>query len=73
MKIVQFRAVDRAEGRRPMEATIGEERSVQKNEAYMKWRDDWLNEITKTRVIDQDSRRLIASDRVFTYEKHFDP
>ena len=33
-----------------------------KNETHMKWRDDWLNEITKTRVIDQDFRRLIAND-----------
>ena len=40
-----------------------------KNEAWMKWWDDWVNEITKTRVIDQDFRRLIASDRVFTCEK----
>ena len=39
----------------------------------MKWRDNWLNEITKTRVIDQDFRRLIAYDRVFTCEKHFAP
>ena len=44
-----------------------------KNEAYMKWRDDWLDENTKTRVIDQDFRRLIASIRVFTYERHFGP
>ena len=39
----------------------------------MKWRDNWLNEVTKTRVIDQDFRRLIANDRVFTCKKHFDP
>ena len=39
----------------------------------MKWRDNWLNEITKTRVIDQAFRRFIANDRVFTCEKHFDP
>ena len=53
-------------GYRNMEAAIGE--------AYMKWRDDWLDEITKTRAaIDQDFRRLIASDRVFTCEEHFGP
>ena len=44
-----------------------------KNEAHMKWRDVWLNEITKPRVIDQDVRRLIAIDRVFTCEKQFEP
>ena len=44
-----------------------------KNEGHMKWRNDWLNEITKTRVIDQDFRWLIANDRVFACEKHFDP
>ena len=31
------------------------------------------DEIAWTRVIDQDSRWLIASDRVFTGEKHFAP
>ena len=65
MKIVQFGAVDRAEGQWKLPSA--------KNEAHMKWRDDWLNEITKTRVIDQDFRRFIANDRVFTCEKHFDP
>ena len=49
-----------------MEAAISKERG------HMKWRDDWLNEITKTRVIDHDFRRLIANDRLFTCEKHFD-
>ena len=53
MKIVQFGAVDHAEGRRVLEY-------------------DWLSEITKTRVIDHDFRRLIANDRLFTCEKHFD-
>lgn len=46
-----------------------------KYEVYMRWRDDWpwLDEITKTRAIDQDFRQLIASDRVFTCEEHFVP
>ena len=34
-----------------------------KNEAHMKWRDDWLNEITKTRVIDQDFRQYQGQKR----------
>ena len=44
-----------------------------KNDAYKKWRADWLNEITKTRDVDKDFRELIAKDRVFTCERHFAP
>lgn len=42
-----------------------------KNDEYNKWREDWLSEITKTRVIDKDFRELIAKDRVYTCERHF--
>ena len=44
-----------------------------KNDAYWEWRDDWLSEITKARVIHQEFRELIGKDKVFTCEKHFDP
>jgi len=44
-----------------------------KDDAHQKWREDWLNEITKTREIDQDFRERIKNDRVYTCEKHFPP
>ena len=43
-----------------------------KDEANKKWREDWLSEITKTRVLDQEFRKRIESDKVFTCEKHFE-
>ena len=64
-EIVQLGAVDRADAMWKLPST--------RNEAHMKWRDDLLNEITKTIVINQDLRWLTANDRVFTCEKHFDP
>ena len=42
-----------------------------RNEAYRKWRKDWLNELTKYRVADKDFQRQIEKDKVFTCEKHF--
>ena len=42
-----------------------------RNEAYRKWRKDWLNELTKYRVADKDFQRQIENDKVFTCEKHF--
>ena len=42
-----------------------------RNEAYRKWRKDWLNELTKYRVADKDFQRQIKNDKVFTCEKHF--
>eukprot|EP00794_Sanderia_malayensis_P017183 gene17183-18912_t len=44
---------------------------VAKNEEYKKWRADWLNQITKSRVVDKDFRERMKNDRVFTCEKHF--
>ncbi|XP_022793887.1 uncharacterized protein LOC111332736 [Stylophora pistillata] len=44
-----------------------------RNAEYKKWREDWLNELTKTRVVDANFRQLIEKDRVFTCEKHFKP
>ena len=43
-----------------------------KNDAYKKWRDDWLNEITKTREVDREFRERILNDNVFTCERHFE-
>ena len=42
-----------------------------KNEEYKVWRSQWLNDLTKTRVIDKNFRAQIDNDRVFTCEKHF--
>ena len=47
--------------------------SGKKNDKYKKWRDKWLNEITKSRVVDKAFKDLIQKDRVYTCEKHFDP
>lgn len=44
-----------------------------RNAEYKKWRELWLNELTKTRVVDNDFKRQIDNDRVFTCEKHFKP
>ena len=35
------------------------------------WRVRWLNELTKTRTVDQDFRRQISENNVHTCEKHF--
>lgn len=42
-----------------------------RNAKYKKWREEWLSEITKTRVIDKDFQKQIDNDKVFTCEKHF--
>ena len=44
-----------------------------RNEAYEKWRLDWLNQLTISREIDKNFQRLIDNDRVYTCEKHFKP
>ena len=44
-----------------------------KDEAHKKWRQTWLNEITKTRESDAPFKVLVAKDRIFTCEKHFEP
>ncbi|KAJ8050297.1 hypothetical protein HOLleu_03441 [Holothuria leucospilota] len=44
-----------------------------KNQEYMRWHASWLNEITKSRVIDKEFREKIRNDRVFTCERHFRP
>ena len=35
------------------------------------WRDTWLNEIKKHRVVDQAFKEQIAEGNVYTCEKHF--
>jgi hypothetical protein len=42
-----------------------------KNEEYTAWRSQWLNELTKTSVIDKNFRVQIDNGKVFTCEKHF--
>lgn len=34
-------------------------------------REDWLNILTKTRVVDPDFRRQIEEDTVYTCQEHF--
>ena len=46
--------------------------SIASHENQCKWREAWLSEITKTRVMDQDFRNQITSDKVYTSDKHFD-
>lgn len=46
---------------------------AEKNDEYKEWRRNWLSQITKTREIDEDFRRQINNDTVYTCEKHFLP
>ena len=46
---------------------------IASDESNCKWREAWLSEITKTRMMDQDFRNQITNDRVYTCEKHFNP
>lgn len=46
---------------------------VPKDDGHKKWREDWLNKITKTREVDQYFRERIKNDRVYTCEKHYLP
>ena len=43
------------------------------DEKHREWREAWLGELKKTRVIDYDFRDQIRNDRVYTCEKHFAP
>ena len=38
---------------------------------YPEWRKRWLNQITKSRVIDDGFKRQLQNDRIYTCEKHF--
>ena len=42
-----------------------------KDEKHKRWRDEWLGELKKTRELDEDFRRQINQEKVFTCEKHF--
>ena len=44
-----------------------------RNAEYKKWREEWLSEITKTRVIDKVFQKQINSNKAFICEKHFKP
>ena len=44
-----------------------------RNVEYKKWREEWLSELTKTRALDAEFRKLIDNDKVYTCKKHFDP
>ena len=44
-----------------------------KDEAHKKWRQEGLNKIKKTRASDAAFKVLVAKDRIFTCEKHFEP
>ena len=44
-----------------------------RNAEDKKWREEWLSELTKTRVLDAEFRKLIDNDKVYSCEKHFDP
>ncbi len=44
-----------------------------KNADFEKLRADWLNQISKSRVIDRDFKERIENDRVYTCERHFKP
>ena len=46
---------------------------AQKDDAHKKWREDWLAETTRTRESDHNFKFLLAKDRVFTCENHFQP
>ena len=43
------------------------------NDAYKKWREEWLLEIAKTRTVDSAFRQQISKDSIYTCEKHFKP
>jgi len=43
------------------------------NEIQKKWRDEWLDELKKTREVHEDLREQIKRDTVYTCEKHFAP
>ncbi|XP_022778448.1 uncharacterized protein LOC111320009 [Stylophora pistillata] len=40
---------------------------------HREWRESWLGQLKKTRVIDSDFREQIKNDRVNTCEKRFSP
>ena len=43
------------------------------NDDFRKWREAWLNELTKYRVTDKDFQNQIDNDKILTFVKHFKP
>ena len=50
---------------------IGIKLSSAKNHEYKKWMEEWLSEITKTRVIDRAFKEKTLNDSVHAFKKHF--
>lgn len=42
-----------------------------RTEIYKKWRENWLEVITRTRVVDADLKRQIDNDSLHVCERHF--
>ena len=40
---------------------------------HKEWREKWLNELTKYRVVDKNFKTQIENDHVYTCEKNFKP
>ena len=65
---MRFLAVDRVDQRHQyLEVALAVD------EKRHEWRQAWLGELKKTRVIDSDFRDQIRNDRVYTCGKHFAP
>ena len=47
-------------------------RPAPKDEAHKKWRNEWLEQITRSRDMDRHFKEL-AKHRVFTCEENFEP
>ena len=43
------------------------------SEKNVKWRQEFLNVVTRDRVIDINLKTLISKNKVYICEKHFDP
>ena len=48
-------------------------RPAPKDQAHKKWRNEWLQQITRSRDMDPHFKELLAKHRVLTCEKHFEP
>ena len=68
MKTARFLDVDPVEGREA--SAYGIQLPAPKDEAHKKWRDEWLQQITRSRDLDRLFKELLAKDRVFTCENY---
>ena len=48
-------------------------RPAPKDEAHKKWRNEWRQQITRSRDMDRHFKELLAKHRVFPSEEHFEP